>query len=648
MDELFILRPLAVHSVSTYLRIFHSTSPDNMPFYFALFYYWAHLVGSHNEAWMRVLSVLMTTACIPMTYLIGRQLFDNRTALIAAAFAALSPIHVTFAHEIRPSILVQLLALASFYFLLRALSDNKPAWWFANASTNLLALWTHPFSAFLVAAEGVCVVLSSPRRLRRIFLWGGVNSLIVLSPLLWLMPTLSSVTTSMDDFYMRIPGAVPLLADAFADDAVMISDPFFFQGVTWHFLPASLQRALVSIHGTMDALVFALFFGSTVAFLVLLVRRWKGREAGGISALQASLPIMALAPLLMLLFASLLWRPCIMPRYTSYSSYALYLIAASVLVGIADVQARRIALAGVAIVYAYQLSLALPSPAHTDWKGAVRMIAAEAANEDLVAIKGTFVALDAFKYNAGRFAQPIVPVYSEQAICDKCPRWLESHKGVWAVIEPYVFTLPSHREFEEALATRGLAFQYTFLPGMNGLYVYRIERSSQGVPRYAKHDIKPTFDPLPVLSDLRVPTEEMASALRAITYTHDTEYPCTAYFHSLVAMDLAYEGYLDLAERAATRALEIEGNYTWALYIKAIIAGEKGNAILADEEWQRLLQTDQWGYYQAMSPAFQALYVNIDLVKGQTEAARLAGQGYFMPHVMRARAGLLPKATPIS
>lgn len=149
----------AASDVPTLLNL---TSVDiHPPLYYLLLRLWTALVGSGVVA-VRLLSVLIGTAAVPLLYAVGRRLLGYRLAshgggLLAAFLLAISPFHVYYSQEVRMYGLVTLLGLAAFYFAHRwaaqpwATSEG-PAWGslpgYVLAATA--ALYTQYYAAFLL------------------------------------------------------------------------------------------------------------------------------------------------------------------------------------------------------------------------------------------------------------------------------------------------------------------------------------------------------------------------------------------------------------------------------------------------------------------------------------------------------------------
>ena len=126
-------------------------SEFNMVLYYTLLRWWMHL--GHGEFLIRMLGVVFATATVPVVYLLGKRLFDDRTAMLAALLLAVHPSHLMLAQRARSyPLLILLVSLASLC-LVRAL--QKPTWtaWMAYAVLSAAAVYSHFFAVLVIAAH---------------------------------------------------------------------------------------------------------------------------------------------------------------------------------------------------------------------------------------------------------------------------------------------------------------------------------------------------------------------------------------------------------------------------------------------------------------------------------------------------------------
>ncbi len=137
------------------------------PFYYALMQMGIGVLGQ-DALTLRLLSVVIGVATIPLLYLVTRELFNPRVALVSASLLALAPLHIYYSQELRMYGLVTLLALASVYFQLRLLHSPfaiRNPHFILYVVVTALALYTQYLFAFLIAAQ-IAVVLDLTFRAR--------------------------------------------------------------------------------------------------------------------------------------------------------------------------------------------------------------------------------------------------------------------------------------------------------------------------------------------------------------------------------------------------------------------------------------------------------------------------------------------------
>ncbi len=132
-------------------------SESTPPIYYALAWGWTQLTGT-GEFGLRSLSALAGVATVPVVYLVGLELRGRRAGLMAAALVAVNPMLLWYSQEARAYSLLVLLCAVSLLYCVRALRGGHRhdivAWGLASG----LALGTHYFAIFPVAAEALLLL----------------------------------------------------------------------------------------------------------------------------------------------------------------------------------------------------------------------------------------------------------------------------------------------------------------------------------------------------------------------------------------------------------------------------------------------------------------------------------------------------------
>lgn len=154
------------------------------PLYYAVAWAWTQLTGT-GEVGLRSVSALAGVATVPVAYLLGAELSGRRAGLIAAALVAVNPMLLWYSQEARGYALFVLLTALSLLYFVRALDRGRRrdslAWGIASA----LALATHYFAVFPVAAEAIWLLRRRGRESGGALpgLWVFAAAAVLLAPL---------------------------------------------------------------------------------------------------------------------------------------------------------------------------------------------------------------------------------------------------------------------------------------------------------------------------------------------------------------------------------------------------------------------------------------------------------------------------------
>ncbi|UCC88600.1 MAG: glycosyltransferase family 39 protein [Anaerolineales bacterium] len=172
------------------------------PGYFVLLHQWMALVG-RSEFALRYLSVAFSLLTVALLIRFGQALVGlpadqscSRVALVTGGLAALSPLYVAYAQEVRMYAVVTFFALASVYFqwlvLHKPPAEGLRTWAFAGyVLATAAGLYTHYFTIFLLLFQNLvwliwALILRPPKGLGpgRVMLWlsSQLAVLLLLSP----------------------------------------------------------------------------------------------------------------------------------------------------------------------------------------------------------------------------------------------------------------------------------------------------------------------------------------------------------------------------------------------------------------------------------------------------------------------------------
>ena len=150
-DEVVTMRLARQPNPSALKTLIERIDATRAPLHPLLLQAWLTIFGESDLAG-RALSALCGSGAILLVYWVGRQAFDQPTALWGAWLFAICPIEVEYAQEVRMYAWLVLLTCLCWGLLL-SLRDSAPRWKRAAYAFGLVALlYTHPLGGLMIVA----------------------------------------------------------------------------------------------------------------------------------------------------------------------------------------------------------------------------------------------------------------------------------------------------------------------------------------------------------------------------------------------------------------------------------------------------------------------------------------------------------------
>ncbi len=147
-------------------------------------YYWTKLVG-WNELWVKLPFALMGIGSVYLVYVVGKQWFNRKTGLLAAAFFAVSQLGVLYSQIARPYSAGLFFVLLMTYFWNRILFDlKKPSVGICigMAVSACLAALAHNFSAAQAGLIFLTGLLFLKKERRKFYWLCGIGAVLLYAP----------------------------------------------------------------------------------------------------------------------------------------------------------------------------------------------------------------------------------------------------------------------------------------------------------------------------------------------------------------------------------------------------------------------------------------------------------------------------------
>lgn len=177
------------------LLLLNLRNEETPPLYFALLRLWGLAWGDTSEATLRLFSAVCLALTVPLIGWLGALLWDQRVGLAAALLLAVNPFCRYYGQEARAYTLAMLFVAALLLGAYAYARRPGPRPWAIYILAGIAALYTHYFTAFLLAGVGGVVgltLLVAALRERSRVRWGALGgwaaaqAIVLLALLPWL------------------------------------------------------------------------------------------------------------------------------------------------------------------------------------------------------------------------------------------------------------------------------------------------------------------------------------------------------------------------------------------------------------------------------------------------------------------------------
>jgi len=306
-----------------------------------------------SESVVRMLSVLFGVAAIPAMYALAARLFGGRAGIIASLLLAVNAFHIQYSQEARSYSLLVLLVILSTLLFVRGMESRSTRVWAGYALLGVLAVYSHTFAIFVLAAHAGSV----PFLGRREVPWGH------------LAVSWAVIAASLAPFWLTIGNG-------------LIGGSGGTGGLSW--IPETSAKQFYSVLTTLagggGTPLLALSLVLVSGGLVVAATTWYSSRASW-DTWKYVLPLSGLfVPIFLALLISTV-KPMMIPRYFIVSLPALILVASSVIAHPWLLINRIKAVAPVTIAAALVATSALATMSYyndfqkEDWRGVANHVA---------------------------------------------------------------------------------------------------------------------------------------------------------------------------------------------------------------------------------------------------------------------------------
>lgn len=337
---------------------------------------------------VRVPALVAGTACIPLMYLLGRELYDRRAGLVAAVLMAIAPLGVWYSGEARMYALYLCLSILALWGQARVLRRGGRTGWVLFVAGSAGMFYTHYFAVLQLCAQHAVFAVAAVRDRR-----GDRRVRPLLRPWAW------SVAATAALLLPLAPYLIQQLAHGGRPGGAPATDT-----VSPYVVAANLVWSVWGYHS--DALMTRAVALWPIAMLVVLALLGKGR-----SRATTLLTAVAVLPVLGAFLISVRIRTFFEVRYFITILPALLLLLAHAITGwLSSTAARVTAAALVSLTLLAGLAdqqFDATNPRDYDYRSAFRYVQAQARPGDLLLYAPDYLTPVVDYYRPGLPAAPV-------------------------------------------------------------------------------------------------------------------------------------------------------------------------------------------------------------------------------------------------
>lgn len=399
-------------------EIVKSTQDAHPPLYYLLLHFWMKIFGD-SEFSVRFPSVIFGVITVYVVYKLCLEFWSAKVALLSSLLVGISTFQVFYSQEARMYSLLCLLSTLSFLYFAKILKEQKLRFYAIYLFVNVLLLYTHLYSLFILFAQVIYVVFIDKKKLKE-FGIAILFAFLFYVPRLFLMFGRIGNILMSGEFWLPKPGFVDILKTLAQ-----------FAGATYP-MPRDDSGAIIlksfiieySSAGILLLIMLGMFLISIFKFKNFSRERRK---------VYAMLLLWFLSPIFVPYVLSQFVTPFYFTRYAIASSVAFYIIVS---IGLENLEAKfeKYLIGAVVFLSIVNLAWYYAKTNKEQWREAVKFIEEQANSDDLIIASKYVFYYYSKREDVEKFEFPDVEEPERSRIVEKLrSSVIPKHKRIWFV-----------------------------------------------------------------------------------------------------------------------------------------------------------------------------------------------------------------------
>jgi hypothetical protein len=177
-DEIWSYQDVTGHGLGSLIRGIHTGGENSPPLFFVLA--WISSKLGDPTVSIRLPSLVLGTATIPLIYVLGRDTVGRPAGVIGAAIVGTAPFSIYYGIEARPYATMVFFVTLSTLALVHAVRSDSRAWWAVYAVAAAGAAYSHYTAIFVLIVQWVWSLWAARNRIREPVIAGAVAVVLYL------------------------------------------------------------------------------------------------------------------------------------------------------------------------------------------------------------------------------------------------------------------------------------------------------------------------------------------------------------------------------------------------------------------------------------------------------------------------------------
>lgn len=134
---------------------------SNPPLFDSILHYYLKFSGKNDGFDLRFVSAIIGILIIPLSFIVGRRMFNQKVGLLFASLISISPYHIYYSQDAKMYSLLSFLSLLSFFIYYLSLERGGYFYWVSYVVVTILLIYCHSYGSLLFLTQILIAIIFS-------------------------------------------------------------------------------------------------------------------------------------------------------------------------------------------------------------------------------------------------------------------------------------------------------------------------------------------------------------------------------------------------------------------------------------------------------------------------------------------------------